>query len=842
VRVVTRAAGLVVLASLSALPAMFGQASSPLPTDAKVASEGAGQDDNAAYRERLRRLGSGVQEKSATRGDARTTTMRNFVKHVAFDQLHIWESPFKLRDTDATWAMPLGILTGSLIDTDRDLSRHAAAPSRRSISKQISDAGLYASIGAGAGFFALGAMTHNDHARETGMLSGEAFVNATLVAEALKYAVGRQRPLEGDGFGHIGRGGSSFPSEHAIGTWAIASVVAHEYPGFLMQAAAYGTAAAVSATRVTAGEHFPSDVLVGGTFGYLIGRKIYQDHHNADLPGADYGEFVHERKRDAAHSGSAYVPLDSWVYPVIDRLSGLGYIHSNFDSERPWTRLECERLTAEAEETSLDRGSEPDVDEMISALQKEFVAEKEVWDGNSDNRSAEIESIYTRVTQIAGPPLRDGYHFGQTIYNDFGRPYGQGFNNVTGFSTRATSGPVVLYFRGEYQHAPGTPDYSGQIRQAEAAMDAFPGNPPLPVMPAASDLSTNRFRMLEAYVAVKLRGVELSVGNESLWWSPAYGSAMLLTDNAEPIPMMRATNTSPVRLPGIAGLLGPIHLETFVGRLAGHRFVAQGAAFDEYVFRSFFSSLSSQPFLNGQKLTFAPTENFQFSVSRTGVIGGSGVPVTAKSILNSFANLSSGSEFQVGDRRSGVDATYRMPGLRNRLLLYVDAFTDDDVSPLNYPRRAPMYSGLYISRLPILAKADFRFEGGYTDIPDQDLKGFFYWNRHYLNGYTNGGNLMGSWLGRDSRGVALWSTYWASPHKTLQVNYRHQAVNAGFLTGGGVINDFGVAAVQAFGRFSEFRERIQVELLRYPLLFSTRQANTLMSIEMTLFPQHGHEK
>ena len=33
-----------------------------------------------------------------------------------------------------------------------------------------------------------------------------------------------------------------------------------------------------------------------------------------------------------------------------------------------------------------------------------------------------------------GKPLHDGDHFGQTIVNDYGRPEGQGFNNVTGFS------------------------------------------------------------------------------------------------------------------------------------------------------------------------------------------------------------------------------------------------------------------------------------------------------------------------------------------------------------------------------------------------------------------------
>ena len=50
---------------------------------------------------------------------------------------------------------------------------------------------------------------------------------------------------------------------------------------------------------------------------------------------------------------------------------------------------------------------------------------------NAENRAAQVESIYTRIEGISGKPLRDGYHFGQTNTNDFGRPYGEGLNAIT---------------------------------------------------------------------------------------------------------------------------------------------------------------------------------------------------------------------------------------------------------------------------------------------------------------------------------------------------------------------------------------------------------------------------
>jgi len=49
---------------------------------------------------------------------------------------------------------------------------------------------------------------------------------------------------------------------------------------------AYAFALAISASRVTARRHFPSDVIVGSTFGYLIGRYVVHHHAAKDEPSA----------------------------------------------------------------------------------------------------------------------------------------------------------------------------------------------------------------------------------------------------------------------------------------------------------------------------------------------------------------------------------------------------------------------------------------------------------------------------------------------------------------------------------------------------------------------------
>jgi hypothetical protein len=59
------------------------------------------------------------------------------------------------------------------------------------------------------------------------------------------------------------------------------------------------------------------------------------------------GEAPREKPRSV---GSPYVELDSWIYPAIERLAALGYIHTQFLGMRPWTRLECALSVQEAGE------------------------------------------------------------------------------------------------------------------------------------------------------------------------------------------------------------------------------------------------------------------------------------------------------------------------------------------------------------------------------------------------------------------------------------------------------------------------------------------------------------
>ena len=760
---------------------------------------------------------------------------RRFLLHLATDQIEFVKGAGRFRVKDLRWAVPLAGATGLTLATDPDASVNLAGsdPKRWKTSRTISDAGLLSMGALAGGTYLWGAATHDAHKRETGMLAIEAATGALIDDEAIKQIFRRDRPDVGSGQGLFFNAPRKFPSNasfvsgHATISWAIASVIAHEYPGWLTQTAVYGLATVTSAARVSGKKHFPSDVLVGSALGWYIGHQVYRAHHDPELGGMDIGTFSKDEVPGRTRNiGSTYVPLDSWVYEAIDRLAGMGIISTNMSSMRPWTRLECARLVQDAESNvnALDLDDASSGAQITAALRKEFQREYDILDGK-ENRTAAVESVYARVQGISGEPLRDGYHFGQTIYNDFGRPYAEGANFVSGASAYASSGPWSVYVRAEYQHAPGAPGYSAATQQAISRLEGAP-------FIAGFQLNgIDRPRVLDAYAAFTLRKWQFSFGKQSVWWGPNQEGSLNLSNNAEPVNMFRISTVSPLELPGVLRLLGGMRAEGFIGQLEGHTFIRTSRQF-------FGPPLPRQPYIEGMKLAFKPTANLEFGVSITSVWGGAGVPITLGTFRRSFSpgNTIPGLPLDPGDRRTGFDFKYRIPGLRRWVTLYNDSMAEDEPNPIAYPRRSAHAPGLYISHLPGLAKLDLRGEGYYTDLPGLRLTGGWYSNNHYLSGYTNEGFLLGHQIGRQGAGYTLKSTYWLTPRDTATVGYRHIRINPDFLEGG-KIDDY-----WAKGRW-HVRDELtvdvgwQYERWHLPLLAGSQRSNHVGTIGVLYEPK-----
>jgi membrane-associated phospholipid phosphatase len=760
-----------------------------------------------------------------------------FMKHLALDQKQFWTEPFHLRWSDAKVLAPFAAFTATLMAKDAAISRRVPGnPSQINRSKSISDYATYSLIGAAGASYFWGHFIHNDHLRETGFLAGEAALNSTAVTYLFKTMTQRPRPFETNGNGTFFQGGGSFPSEHAAIAWSVASVIAHEYPGTLTKLAAYGLASAVTLTRVTGKQHFSSDVVVGSALGWYFARQIYRAHHDPELGGTAWGDFQEdsdndnrEKVRNPANMGSPSVPLDSWVYPAFERLAAWRYVRTEMLGQRPWTRLQCARLLEEASTlmpVDDENGGEPAG--VYKALEAEFIPEQTRLDGGR-NLEFRLDSLYTRVTAISGMPLTDSYNFGTTLTNDYGRPFQEGGNVYSGISGYGTAGPLAFYVRAEYQHVPFAPGFSAAVRQAVAGYEG------VPVAPYTPFQEMNRPRLIEGYASLTFKNTQIAFGKQALWWAPTETGSLTWSTNAEPINMVRISTVEPFKLPSILRWLGPVSTEFFLGQLQGHQYILDTSGIVGP------GLLRPQPFIHGQKFSFKPTGNLEFGFSRTVIFGGQGHPFTLGNFWNSFSSLGDASTNIVdiagdpGDRRSGFDASYRIPHLRKWATLHVDSFCDDNVSPLAAPARCAWSPGLYVSHFPRFAKLDFRAEGVFTDVPGLPA-GTNYQNVIYRSGYTNYGNIIGSWVGRAGRGIQLRSTYWLSPESKMQVGYRHQGVSRDFLQGGW-LDDASLQSDLRLQRDLFFSGTLQYEHWNFPLLSAQTKSNWTVSMGLTFRPK-----
>jgi membrane-associated phospholipid phosphatase len=212
------------------------------------------------------------------------------IKDLLGDQAGIWTSPLRIRKRDLLWLLPLGAATGAALATDSRASAALGftATNRIRYSKDFSDAMEDTAWATAGGLYIIGKITHNEHARETGVLSVEAAIDATIVAEVLKLATDRLRPNVPPNTGPFWQDSTyttngSFPSGHSVAVWSVAKVISDETPGNVwLHIGLYLAATATAVTRVTAQEHFPSDVLVGSAIGYLVGGYVYRHHSAAD--------------------------------------------------------------------------------------------------------------------------------------------------------------------------------------------------------------------------------------------------------------------------------------------------------------------------------------------------------------------------------------------------------------------------------------------------------------------------------------------------------------------------------------------------------------------------------
>jgi len=129
-----------------------------------------------------------------------------------------------------------------------------------------------------AAFYGYGAFADDDESKQVALDGLSASLISGLVSSGIKGIVGRARPNSGHGPGTFApfKHDYSFPSGHATGAFAFASVIAAHYDSPWVDATAYGIAGLVGIARIRLNAHWTSDVIAGGLIGGLIGHHLVE--------------------------------------------------------------------------------------------------------------------------------------------------------------------------------------------------------------------------------------------------------------------------------------------------------------------------------------------------------------------------------------------------------------------------------------------------------------------------------------------------------------------------------------------------------------------------------------
>jgi hypothetical protein len=568
---------------------------------------------------------------------------------------------------------------------------------------------------------------------------------------------------------------------------------------------------------------------------------------------------------EPATLGSPYITVDSWVYPAVLRLYSLGFIDHVFLGMRPWTRASVAHMLEDADDRLQDADEGPltaEAQGIYKALESELSPDLSGpclhYQGHS-----RIESIYTVVRGISGTPLRDSYHLGSTVINDYGRPYEHGINNYSGVSGYATAGPFTLYARGEFQGAQSGAGYSTAVADAFSSIDETSyydsvTNQTNYYVPQSTIAlgpigTTAQGRVMEAYVSAHVLNHEVSFGKHDQWLGPGQGASFAYSNNAENIYAFEINRVEPLHVPLLSRVTGPFRYEFLVGSLHGHDLITNPlyAANPNPIN----TITPGDPWVHVEKINFRPTDNLEFGFERTVIWGGKGhEPITLHTFLKSFFSFTAAPNDTVkfsrndpGARFGSFDFSYRLPFMRKWLTLYSDAEVHDDVSPIDAPRRASWRPGLYLSHFPGVPKLDARVEAAWTDPPVSTSDGghFMYFEGAQKQGYTNNGQIFGDWIGREDKGGQAWITYHLSGNEWIQVNARNQKAAKDFIETspapsgqfGTTLNDIGVQVVKRIRPDLEVNGSFNLEHYKAPIYLPGQQTVTTTNVQLTWHPK-----
>ncbi len=400
-----------------------------------------------------------------------------------------------------------------------------------------------------------------------------------------------------------------------------------------------------------------------------------------------FNVLLHSSNVEAA----TYLDLDDEAYYILDRLEAEGVIKSALLSTKPLSRKEIVRLIQEAEENS--EGKSEEIGRLIAFLKYRF------RDDIEGTNFIKLDTLYGKYS------FHDS-DLQALNYNNDGDTPGKGSNVRAGAITRVESKWFSAYANPEFA-------YSREFTTIKAK---------------------------KLYGLISLFGLDLMAGKDSQWWGPGYHGSLLLSNNPEPLKIIKLTNPEPVILPWIFKYLGPFRVVAFVTRLEDDR------------------KDVSEPILWGLNLNFKPIPQLELGLQRTAIFGGDGRSESLKawwiSLTGSGENVDSPDPDE-GDQRAGFYVKLTLPFRWQPIQVYLDAAGEDQRN--SFPSKWAYITGVYLPGIAGLERVDLRGEFAIDHVSgDPNV-----WYNHgiYWQGYTYKRRIIGHHMGTDSRDIFVEASY-----------------------------------------------------------------------------------
>ena len=276
------------------------------------------------------------------------------------------------------------------------------------------------------------------------------------------------------------------------------------------------------------------------------------------------------------------------------------------------------------------------------------------------------------------------------------------------------------------------------------------------------------------YIKWTHKNIEIEGGRDTLWWGPGYHGNTTLTNNIEPLDLIKLSNVYPFHLPWVFGHLGDTNLMVFGSRLSSQtiRYIDEGTE----------KIKKKPPYFLGIRGELHPASYIHFGASLASQFIGRNNSLNRISdwkaiLLPSWeGNEGEGTEGPVANRRYSYDfmiQTNRIPRILNSELYWEYGGEVGIISgALNIPFPKPQYINEVIGVYLDFGGADLRLE---VSAPFKNpLEGSIYSHGQFTEGYRHEGRIIGHHIGPGARDFFLRTTFLTKSRAILGIDIDHE--------------------------------------------------------------------